>query len=149
MGIYTNSFNRFSKITRWGGLAIRVVNDTGETSVEGKVVEPSTSVLRGVSLAGVGDPDPIGIILDAGVPNGLEMWITINGFAKVLFVNATVMEQFARTMVSGDTSPTAGLAIAEAVPSPPFATDKHFQEVGHILETIGAPGLALVNLHWN
>jgi hypothetical protein len=42
-----------------------------------------------------------------------------------------------------------GNAVAEAVPSSPFATDKHFQEIGHVLETTGGAGLALCLLHSN
>lgn len=149
MGIWYKSFNANIKVTPYGGLAVKVVNDTGEVSVQGKIVEPSPNVENAARLVQIGDPDPIGIILESGVPNGLSMWIVVSGKAKVLFSTVTTRGQFARAPEGGDVSGTIGLGIAEAVPVPPFASNKHFQEIGHILETIGSPGLALVNLHWN
>ena len=44
---------------------------------------------------------------------------------------------------------TVGKAASEAAPSTPFATDKHFQEIGHAIEATGAEGLCLCILHWN
>jgi len=42
-----------------------------------------------------------------------------------------------------------GNAVAEAVPGSPAATDKHFQEAGHVLETVAADNLAKCVLHFN
>jgi hypothetical protein len=78
------------------------------------------------------------------------MYITIAGKAKVLFSNATTRNYFARVMEAGDSGATAGLAISEALPAPPFSTDKHFKEIGHILEAVsGSPYLALCVIHFN
>lgn len=149
MGLWKNSFNANSKVTRHGGFAVKVINDTGAVSVEGTVVETSSSISNGVSLVGIGDPDPIGIVLDSGVPDGEEMWITTNGLAKVFYIGSVTIHYFARVTVSGDTGNEAGKLIAEPVPSPPFASDKHFQECGHVKESRVGAGLALTYVHFN
>jgi len=42
-----------------------------------------------------------------------------------------------------------GQAKSEAVPTSPFATDKHFSEIGHVLESRTGEGLAKVYLDFN
>jgi len=42
-----------------------------------------------------------------------------------------------------------GNAIAGAFPTSPFATDKHFQELGHSMQSRTGAGLARVNLRFN
>jgi hypothetical protein len=44
---------------------------------------------------------------------------------------------------------TIGYAHQEAAPSSPFSSDKHFQEIGHILEATAGAGLAMCVLHSN
>jgi len=51
--------------------------------------------------------------------------------------------------VTADTGEEAGKGVWDALPSSPFATDKHFQEVGHNLEITAAPGLCLCAIHFN
>ena len=69
---------------------------------------------------------------------------------KFIYVglNAGVLGNFVRTQVAADGG-TVGYAIHEAAPSSPFSSDKHFQEVGHILEATGGAGLAMCVLHSN
>lgn len=131
-----------------GGLAYWVENQTGEVSVKGKLIEPSTTTDMAVQLIGLDDPDPIGVIFSSGIAVGKPILIVFSGLAEVLFGNTPTRAYFARNAQTGD-GIAAGLAIAEPLPSPPFATDKHFLEIGHIMETKGAPGLAFVNLHFN
>lgn len=149
MSLWQKTFNANTKITPFGGLAVKVINNTGAASFIGGLVKASPNVNNGVILVPIDNPDPIGVMLDDGVPNGLEMWIVVSGKAKVFFVNAATRGLFARMTESADIGAAAGKAISEAIPLPPFATNKHFQEIGHILETTGGAGLALVNLHFN
>jgi len=135
--------------TQEGGLAIRMINKTGAASIKGSVVELEGTTDKGVELSGIGSPDPIGIIYDSGIADGDFVWVVVSGFAEVLYSTAVTRGTFARVPDSGDTSGTAGQAIAEPLPSPPFASDKHFQEIGHPAESIGSPGLALTVLHFN
>jgi len=137
------------RITPEGGMAIRLTNQTGEVSVKGKLVSPSVTTNFAVGLTVVGDPDPIGAIYDAGVAVGSEMWVVISGMADVLFAGNVVREQFARMTVAADTGDGPGIAIAENFPTSPFATDKHFMEIGHCIEARTGAGLARVVLHFN
>ncbi len=137
------------KFTPEGGLAIRLINKTGAPTVKGRGVGVNTALDDSVVLIGVDEVDCIGVFYEAGIVDGELTWIVISGIADVLFINATTRRHFARVNITADASPVAGGIISEAMPTSPFATDKHFGEIGHVLETIGAPGLAKVVLHFN
>lgn len=136
------------KFTDLGGLAIRMENQTGEVSVKGKLVDPHTTG-GAVQLTPVGNPDVIGVIEEDGIPVGGQMWVVISGIGYALFGAGTTSGQFARMCISTDTGQAAGIATAENLPTAPFATDKHFQEIGHVVETRTGAGLAKVVLHFN
>ncbi len=146
MGIWNNDK---VKITPEGGIAVQYINQTGEVSVKGTTVHITGPMTVGKTVPG--DPDCIGVIYNAGIPVGQGVWVVVSGVAHVLFIGTTTAGHLARTFVSADSGGAArnGKALSEAVPTSPFATDKHFCEIGHIAETIGAPGLAKVNLHFN
>ena len=123
------------------------------TPVKGQVVRASTSGNDTVSLINIDGVDPFGVVYD-GIPdsNG-RIWVVVAGVADVLYINTAGVSrrQFARALVSADSAgtPVAGSAVGETAPTPPLATDKHFQEIGHILQTTTGPGLALTALHFN
>lgn len=139
------------KFTSEGGLAILLVNKTGAASVKGEVVTVynDTAVDNAVEKIVVDVPNAIGVFLESGVADGAQAWIVISGKASVYFGGSTTRGHLARTTVTGDAFTTTGYALSEAVPSPPFATDKHFCEIGHVLESRTGAGLAKVNLHFN
>ena len=137
------------KFTDLGGLAIRMENQTGETSVKGKLVDPHPTIDGAVTLVPVGMPDIIGVIEEDGIPVGGQMWVVVQGIAYALFAGNTTTGQFARMTIAADTGDAPGVAIAEALPTAPFATDKHFQEIGHVIESRTGAGLAKVVLHFN
>jgi len=136
-------------VTEYGGKIEWRENQTGETSVKGKLVTPSASVNNAVVLVAVGVPNPIGAIYDAGVAVGQMMRIVTSGPAQVLFVGNTTRAHLARSCHGTDAGGAAGKAISEAVPTSPFATDKHFMECGHVRESTTGGTLALVDLHFN
>ena len=140
-------------VTEDGGLAVSLVNKTGTTSVKGTLVHADANVDAAFILTPVNDVDAFGVVYgnDAGaqVADGVACWVVIAGLAYVLFQAATTRGHFARMTITADADDAAGYAISEAVPTSPFYTDKHFGEIGHVLETIGAPGLALCVLHFN
>lgn len=140
-----------SLITPLGGLARLYINQTGETSVAGKWVQMHDSISDAVQLCVINEPDPIGVIFSNGVPVGGYMWVVCSGVAEALFSNAPTAGYLARGFIAADAtaSYTAGIFLSEAVPSSPFASDKHFYEGGHIMETKTAEGTAKVNLHFN
>lgn len=149
MSIWEKSFNSNIKVTPDGGLAVKMINNTGGASVQGEVVHADSSIYNAVIKAVQDVPDPIGVFLDSGVPNGETAWIVVSGRAKVYFIGNTTRGHLARGFVAADAGYVAGQALSEAVPVSPFAVDKHFYEVGHVLESRVGAGLALVNLHFN
>ena len=140
-------------VTEDGGIAVSLINKTGATSVKGALAQVDDAVDSAFDLVPVDNPDCFGIVYgdDAGnqVADGVACWIVIAGLAYVLFESATTRKHFARMGVAADGNDQAGYAMSEAYPTAPFATDKHFAEVGHVLETIGGAGLALCVLHFN
>lgn len=136
-------------ITPEGGLAYWIINKTGAPSFKGSVLEASAITANAVDLVGIDDPDPFCVAYDDGIPDGELMRVVFSGKAQVFFVGSVSLHQFARVTVAADTGAEAGKAIAEAVPVPPFSTNKHFMEIGHVLSSRTGAGLALVNLHFN
>ena len=95
-------------------------------------------------------PNPIGIIYDDGIADGLEVWVVISGIADVYFVGNTTRGDIARGFLTADgASYVSGQALSEAYPTSPFASDKHFYEIGHVLESRTGAGLAKCILHFN
>ena len=145
-GWNTNSVK--CKFTSEGGYAILVTNGTGAPSIKGTVVHVSTTP-GAVDKIPIDNPDPVGVMYDDGIPHGESVWVVIAGMAQVLYSTAVTSGTFARCPQTADPTATAGQAISESLPAPPFATDKHFLEIGHPIETIVSPGLALTILHFN
>lgn len=136
-------------ITPVGGLAIKMINKTGAASVKGDVVHASSTTNNGVSLIVKDIPDPFGVIWSDGVPDGGYIYVVIAGIAEVNFIGDTTRGYLARGFLTADAGYISGKALAEAVPSSPFATDKHFYEIGHVIESRTGAGLAKIIMHFN
>lgn len=151
MSLWQKSFNANIKVTPFGGLAIKVLNKTGSNSVKGEVVTVynTTAIDMAVKKIVVDVPNPIGVFLDDGVPDGLPAWIVFSGIAYVYFVGNATRGHIARGFLSADAGYVIGRALSEAVPVSPFSVDKHFYEIGHVLESRVGAGLARVDLHFN
>jgi hypothetical protein len=132
-----------------GGFMVKLTNKTGANSVKGEVVRTSLTQNNAVSKAVDGYPDAIGVFYESGVADGQEAWVVISGIADVYFVGSTTRGQLARTFVAGEAGYVIGQATSEPVPTSPFASDKHFCEIGHILESRTGAGLAKCILHFN
>jgi hypothetical protein len=118
--------------------------------VKGYVVRASPTYDNAVALIVKDQPDPIGVFLEDGVADGSDAWIVTGGIGDVYFVGNTVHGQLARGFLTQDgASYVIGQAMAENVPSSPFASDKHFFECGHVLESRTGAGLAKCVLHFN
>lgn len=148
-GTVWGSKGRGIKFTNDGGLAVQYLNGTGSATVKGYCVTPSDAADDTVKLVPIGEPSCIGVFLDSDVPSGQLAWVVVSGRAYAYFWGSTTRGHLARTGLAADTGEVAGQALSEAVPTPPFDTDKHFCEIGHVLETRTGAGLALVNLHFN
>lgn len=138
-----------NNITPIGGLFVRLINKTGAPSQKGCTVSLSSAGDNFFIKTVVGIPDCIGAVYDDGIADGNLCRVVISGIADVLFVGNTTSGNLARTFIATDPTADAGKALSEAVPSPPFATDKHFCEIGHVLDSRVGAGLARVNLHFN
>ena len=137
-------------MTDVGGIAVRLTNKTGGASVKGHVVNSNSGQNNSVVKIAVNVPDPIGVFLDSGVADGAEAWVVVSGIADVYFVGNTTRGHLARGFLTADgASYVAGQALSESVPTSPFSDDKHFYEIGHLLETRANEGLAKVILHFN
>ncbi|MEI6207291.1 MAG: hypothetical protein WCP20_10945 [Desulfuromonadales bacterium] len=137
------------KITPEGGVAVRLTNKTGATSVKGTIVTVSSTTNNAVAKITVDIPTPIGAIYEDGIADGSEVWVVVSGIADVYFIGSTTRGMLARGFVTGDAGYVSGEALAENAPTSPFATDKHFYEIGHILESRTGAGLAKIIMHFN
>lgn len=138
------------KTTTEGGFAVKLTNRTGGASVKGEVVTSGSSYDNSVTKIVKDVPNPIGVFYESGVADGAEAWVVVSGIAEVYFVGNTTRGQLARGFLTADGgSYVTGQALAEAVPTSPFATDKHFYEIGHVLESRTGAGLAKCLLHFN
>ena len=131
-----------------GGLAIKLINETGADSIKGYCVTTG-SADNSVILVPINVPNCIGVFLEDDIPDGSEAWVVISGIADVYFWNAPTRGYLARTGLTVDTGEISGQALSEAIPTTPFSDDKHFCEIGHILESKAEAGLAKVVLHFN
>ncbi len=147
------SLNSVTMLTEIGGFARLLINKTGTTSVKGTVLAVDTTQDLSFILLPVNGVDVMGICYgdEAGnqVADGVACFVVFSGFAHVLFGAATTRGHMARMTITADTPDAAGTAISEAYPTAPFATDKHFGELGHVFETIGGAGLAMCEIHKN
>ena len=141
-----------TKVTAEGGIAVKLTNKTGGATVKGEVVAVYTAsaINNAVKKIEKDVPDPIGVFYESGVADGSESWVVISGIADVYFTGNTTRGHLARGYLTADGAGyVAGQALSEAVPSSPFASDKHFYEIGHVLESRTGAGLAKCVIHFN
>jgi hypothetical protein len=127
------------KFTPEGGLAIRLINNTGALTVKGQIVDASGTL--GFKTADANDDMPLGVVYEVGIANGQYAWIVTQGLADILID--------AGGCNVGDwlgTGATAGSANGD--PTVPAAS-QHFQEIGHCLESRVGAGLCRGILHFN
>lgn len=132
------------KLTAIGGYAIKLTNKTGGNTVAGTVVcvYTATAIDDAFVSCPLSDDGAIGIVLDAGVSDGSEAWVVVSGIADVLMdaggaVRGDRITTSGNTVGSGDVWNTGG------------AVARHFQEIGHCIESIGAgAGLARCVVHF-
>lgn len=132
-----------------GGFMVKLTNKTGGASVKGEVVMPYDTSNLAVAKIVQNEPDPIGAFYESGVADGAEAWIVVAGIADLYFIGNATRGHIARGFVTADGGYVTGQVLSEAVPSSPFATDKHFFECGHVLESRVGAGIAKCILHFN
>lgn len=129
------------------GVQLHITNRTGAASVKGSVVKASASYDAAVELVAAAAPyDAIGIVYEAGVADGSDMWVwTTGSICEALMENADATTRGNWMRAS---SAAAGRAFSDTVPTPP-TSDTHFQEIGHALESNagGTDQLVLIWFH--
>ena len=138
----------YDSATNERGILCKFINRTGGNSVKGTLVTVSTTTDREV-IKQVNEYDVIGVVQESGVAEASEMWVWMNGsVCQVLYKN-TVAATHGNILLAADTD---GRAIDVANPGTGLpATDTHFKECGHVMEskTAGTDVLALACLHFN
>jgi len=129
------------------GIAQKILNKTGVNSVKGTIVSQSTVTDFGFILQ-ANEFDGIGVVYEAGVPDGSYAWVwKVGSRAQVLWADG----QSATRGYLALMSPTDGRAYNVQIPSSNPVTAEHFKETGHVLES-KVPGtnvLVLCDTHFN
>ena len=129
-------------ITSIGGIAINLFNRTGHSSVKGEVVQSSDTTDLEVTLEASGGVDPMGIIYNAGIAEGSNVWVVVAGIAQV-FYDANGAINGGWVEASELTSGRADGSAASPQPAP-----QHFSEIGHALEDAAANTLGKISIHF-
>jgi hypothetical protein len=134
--------------TRERGFLVRFINRTGGASVKGTLVSASTTADREV-IKQANEYDTIAVVYEAGVPEGLEMWCWVGGsVAQVLAKDSTDFTR-GNILLAADTDGRADNTTNPGSGLP--ATNTHFKECGHVMESKsgGTDVLVLCMLHFN
>ena len=136
------------KITKEGGYAVRLINNTGASSVKGTLVSASGSIDEGFILQ-ANEFDTIGVVYENNIPDGGMCWVVIAGITEVLIEDGTT----ATRSYWASASTVDGRALITTPPSGigALSTSTHFKEIGHCIESKGSGTnvLAKVVLHFN
>ena len=130
------------------GFVVKMINRTGGVSVKGTLVSPSTTADREV-IKQANEYDTIGVVQQAGVAEGAEMWVwTVGSVCQVLFKD-TVAATRGNILLASDTDGRAIDAQNPGIGLP--GTETHFKECGQVMESkeAGTDVLALASLHFN
>lgn len=138
----------YDTATNERGFLVKFVNRTGHTSVKGELVSVSPSADREVVLQS-NEYDTIGVVQEAGVAEGSEMWVWMIGSVCQVLMKDTVAAVHGHLLIAADTD---GRADNVTVFGPGLAAvDQHMKECGHMLQsaTGGTNVLALAMIHFN
>ena len=138
----------YDSATNERGFLVKLINRTGATSVKGTLVSCSTSADREV-VKQANEYDTVGVIQEAGIAEGSEMWVWMIGSVCQVLMKDTVAAVRGDILLAADTD---GRATDTSNPGSGLpGTDTHFKECGHFLEskTGGTDVLALAMLHFN
>jgi hypothetical protein len=139
-------------VTKDGGIAILLKNNTGATSVRGTLVTTDTEEDMACKVNPADVAVPVGVIYNDGVPSGEEVWVVISGIAACLLEDDTLSTS-GNWVVLSPTQAGRVNATQTTVPNGGDlqAHEEHFGEVGHALETkvAGTNVLCKLALHFN
>lgn len=134
------------------GTQMRLLNKTGAASVKGSLVESDNTVDQAFQLIPADDPDPIGIVYEAGVADGEECWVWVpQSLCQVLLEDGTATARENWVYVSENAAGRADGSNAAPPGGTIAALETHFHEIGHAAEAqaSGTDVLALIHFHVN
>lgn len=133
----------YDSTTNERGFLVKMINRTGHSSVKGEIVSCSTAADREVILQ-ANTYDAVGVVEEAGIAEGAEMWVWMTGsVCQVKYKDNTASTR--GNILVADAVDGRGSDIANPGSGLP-ATDLHFSECGHVMETKAAPGAGVANL---
>ena len=138
----------YDSATNERGFLVKMINRTGGASVKGTLVAASTSADR-EAIKQANEYDTVGVVQEAGVAEGSEMWIWMTGSVCQVLFKDSVAATHGNILIAADTD---GRAIDVTNPGSGLpAVETHFKECGHVMESAGAGTdvLALAMLHFN
>ena len=138
----------YDSATNERGFLLKITNRTGQVSVKGELVSPSTSAdLEAIQQTN--EYDAFGVIEEAGVAEGSQMWVWMIGSICQVLMKDTVAAVHGDFLIAADTNGRADCVANPGGGLP--STDTHFKECGHFLQSQGAGTnvLALAILHFN
>jgi hypothetical protein len=129
------------------GFLVKFINRTGGNSVKGEVVAVSTATDREI-IKQANEYDAIGVIAEAGIAEGADVWVWMNGSVAQVLIKDGVAAVRGYVAISADTD---GRGDNIAVPTETPTTGNHWKEIGHVMQAkdAGTDVLALVCLHFN
>ena len=139
-----NQYDINLHLTREGGIAVRLTNETGAASIKGTLVTADATVDNAFDIAPGNSVEAFGVVYENGIADGAECLVCIGGRVEVLLKDATA----ATRGNWAEMSDVAGRAdITNATPA---AAPQHFQEIGHGIENKGADTdvLAFIIMHF-
>ena len=77
------------KLTQEGGIAVKLLNKTGATSLRGTLVEIDTGLDEAVKTGVINSTAITGVVYQSGIDDGFNMWVVVSGIAYVLMKDAT------------------------------------------------------------
>jgi hypothetical protein len=133
-----------------GGLAIKLLNKTGHTSILGEIVAVSSTTNEAVQLSAVDDVKSIGVVYSHAFANNLPIWVVICGICQVLIKDGTASTR-GNWVECSDTAGRADATNADPPGGSIPALEEHNEEIGHCLESVssGVSKKCFIMMHHN
>lgn len=131
-------------LTAEGGIAIKMANNTGRTTVKGDVVAECQVCPTKFTLTIPNAYDAIGVCYESGVTQGGDAWIVIAGVCDVMLADT-----FAATLggLALTSQETGGRIVCEPNPAGGLpGVDRRFQKIGIFLGNATAGTNQLVRI---
>jgi hypothetical protein len=130
-----------------GGFVTYLTNKTGAPSVKGTLVSASTTTDNAFGLQS-NEYDAFGVVYESGIQDGDICPIVVSGIASVLLKDGVAVTR-SMFVVAADTDGRANVVANPGSGLP--ATDLHFKECGHFIESkaAGTNVLAKAVIHFN